>query len=74
MATEKLNTEILKVFDYTPESLNCCDAHTGISEIFENDMSEDPSTLLEMFIINCTIDEFERLKIIASNFEVSTNF
>lgn len=74
MTNEKLNSEILKVFGYTAYSLNCCDSYTGISEIFENDMEEDPRTLLEMFILNCTIDEFERLKLIASNYEVTTNF
>ena len=75
MANEKLNSEILlNVFGQTADSLNCYDANTGISEIFENYMNECPSTLLEMFIINCTIDDFESLKLIATNYEVSTNF
>lgn len=74
MATEKLNSEILKVFGQTADSLNCCDSYTGISEIFENDINKCPITLLEMFITNCTIDDFERLKLIASNYEVTNNF
>ena len=67
----ELNKGILKVFDYKVESSQSLD--NSLDE-FEKDFGQMSLAFLQCFISNCTINEFERLKIIASNFEVSTNF
>lgn len=43
-------------------------------ESFENICGVDCLKFIQHFITNCTIDDFERLKLIATNYEVSTNF
>ena len=70
MATEKINTEILKVFGCSTNVL-LIDSKIAINKFFQK---EKPNEVILEFIKNCTIDEFERLKIIASNYEVTTNF
>lgn len=45
-----------------PEQLGCADANTAISEIFENDCNDNPLQLLELFIINCSEEDFLSLK------------
>ena len=43
-------------------------------ESFEKIYGVISLTLIQFFITNCTIDDFERLKLIASNYEVTNNF
>lgn len=70
MANENLNTEILKVFGCSTQGL-LIDSKTAINKFFQK---EKPNGVILEFITNCTIDDFERLKLIATNYEVSTNF
>lgn len=60
--TEKFKEKLLGVFGYTSEDLNCANAETAISEMFDNDHDSNPTTLLMMFIENCTTEKFSKLK------------
>lgn len=70
MTNEELNTEILKVFGCSTEVL-LIDSKTAINKFFQK---EKPNEVIVEFLKNCTIDDFERIKLIATNYEVSTNF
>jgi len=71
---EQINEKILNVFGYTKEELNCSNATTGISEVFENDNRSNEVEVLHSFIRYCTIKEFEELKIMLNGNDMSTIF
>lgn len=60
--TEQFKEKLLAVFGYTPDELNCANAETAISEMFDNDHASNPTTLLELFVTNCSTEEFAELK------------
>lgn len=62
MLTEKLKEEIVAVFGYTTESLDCADAYAAIDEIYNEYYYENPMSFILGFIGNCSEDEFIRLK------------
>lgn len=62
MNAEETKCKILQVFGYTPEDLNCANADTAMGEIFEKDSSTDPMSMLELFIVNCSKENFAELK------------
>jgi hypothetical protein len=62
MTTEETKCKILQVFGYTPEDLNCADADTAMGEIFEQDSFTDPMSMLELFIVNCSNENFAKFK------------
>lgn len=62
MLSEETKLQMLAVFGYTPEDLNCANADTAISELFQIDMGGNPTTLVEMFINNCSEERFSELK------------
>ena len=62
MITEETKRRILGVFGYTPEDLNCASADTAMGEIFEQDNSTDPMSIIELFILNCSKENFAELK------------
>jgi hypothetical protein len=51
MTTEETKCKILQVFGYTP-----------MGEIFEQDSFTDPMSMLELFIVNCSNENFAELK------------
>lgn len=59
---EKTKLEILNVFGYTPEDLNCANADTAFGEIFESDAFTRPTDIIGQFISNCSTEMFEHLK------------
>ncbi len=62
MITEETKCKILQVFGYTPECLNCANADTAMGEIFEQEYFTDPMSMLELFIVNCSKENFAELK------------
>ena len=62
MVTEETKCKILQVFGYTPEDLNCANADTAMGEIFEQDSFTDLMSMLELFIVNCSKENFAELK------------
>lgn len=50
------------LYQIKPEDINCADAQTAISEIFDTDFDGSPYILLEFFIRNCSTDAFVELK------------
>jgi hypothetical protein len=62
MTTEETKCKILQVFGYTPEDLNCANADTAMGEIFEQDSFTDPMSMFELFIVNCSNENFAELK------------
>ena len=69
--SEELNKSILRVFDYRVESTQ---SFNRSKAEFERDFNPVCLEVIKSFIANCTIDDFERLKLIASNYEVTNNF
>jgi hypothetical protein len=53
--------EILEAIGYDTESLNCADASTAIHEPFE-EQGNNPVSFIELFIDNCSIEEFTEIK------------
>jgi hypothetical protein len=62
MLTEILIEEIVAVFGYTTESLNCANVYTAIGEIYNEDYFDNPMAFILGFIGNCTEEEFIRIK------------
>ena len=59
---EDFKIEMLEAFGYKPEDMNCSDADTAFSEIFQDEHFSDPVRLLECFIANCSDDRFKSLR------------
>jgi hypothetical protein len=62
MITEETKLKIVKVFGYTPEELNCANADTAMSEIYDNGCFDDAMSCIQLFITNCSVEEFKELK------------
>jgi hypothetical protein len=60
--TEQTKLKIIEVFGYKPEDLNCASADAAMDEIFETDHLQFPFNTLEMFITNCSENEFLSIK------------
>jgi hypothetical protein len=60
--TEQAKCKILEIFGYAPEDLNCANADTAMYELFEEDFYSDPMYIIELFISNCTEEDFAKLK------------
>ena len=62
MITEKTKCRILKVFGYNPEDLNCANADTAMGEIVDQDSTTPYMDTIELFILNCSSEDFAELK------------
>ncbi len=60
--TEQTKLDLLAIFGYKPEDINCANASTAFAVIFESDHFSEPLTLLDIFITNCDPERFAALK------------
>ena len=60
--TEKAREKVLSIFGYTSEDLNCANARTALTEVYDDDSNGEPVNFIELFINNCSVEEFASIK------------
>jgi hypothetical protein len=62
MQDEKVNKQLLSVWNKTADEMNCANSFTALHVMFDEDHMEDPIYFLKSFIYHLTPDKLEKLK------------
>ena len=54
--------KLLEVYGYAPEDLNCANAETAISELLDSLHDSNLVSLLDSFVVRCTVEDLIKLK------------